>query len=304
MIPNKANIDLVFRALSAVFTHAYTSAETRWEAIAMLVPSGSAIQEYPWLTKFPQMREWVGERVVEQVAAHVYRLRNRDFQAAIEIDRNDFEDDQMEMHAAAARGAGESAALWPDETVFEAVNSAFTTGLCHDGKPFFHAAHPLENADPFPNLMTKALDASSLAKAKASFGAAETMLMEMTDPEGRPLGLRPDRLLVPPALKAEANLLMTSDRLGGDDPNPYKGAATVECSARLTSKTAWSLTSMGGGGLKPFLWQLRKAAQIDMVTDPSDFHVFNTRKLLIGVHGRGEAGYTLPQLAVGSTGVD
>lgn len=302
MTPNKTNIDLVFRSLSAEFNNAYQQAAPMWMQIAMLVNSGTSIQEYPWLTNFPQMREWIGERAVKALAAHVYRLRNRDFESTIEIDRNDFDDDQLSMYAAQAQSVGDSAGNWPDEMVFGAINNSFDAdkGKCHDGKAFFAADHPLDNAPAFSNLITAALQADTQANAAAGFGAAETKLMEMQDPDGRPLGLMPKVLLVPPALKATANILMTADRLD-DKPNPYKGAAKPVCSARLTSRTAWFLLS-SSAKLQPFLWQLRKAPAFDAVTDPSDSLVFKNRKLLFGIHGRGEAGYTLPQLAVGSTG--
>ena len=304
MTPNRTNIELAFRNLSAAFNNAYTSASVMWAMIAMQITSTTKTEEYPWLTRFPQMRKWVGERTIRQLAAHAYRLENEDHEATIAIDKNDFEDDRLNMYAGQARSAGEAARLWADEMVFGAVNNAFDAdkGKCHDGRAFFADDHPLDGAPAFDNLLTAALQADSLANAAASFGAAETMLMEMTDPEGRPLGLEPKHLLVPPALKATANLLMTVDRLGGDDPNPYKGAAEVVCSSRLTSRTAWFLLAEGGGGLKPFLWQLRKQPQIDSLMQPDNPHVFMKREYLFGIHGRGVAGYTLPQLAVGSTG--
>ena len=301
MIPNRQNLELVFRSLSAEFNNAYGAAKPTWMAIAMMVNSSTLNEEYPWLQNFPKMREWITERQIKQLAAHVYRLRNRDFEATIGIDRNDFDDDRMGAHRTEAAGAGQSAGLWPDEMVYEAVDKSFAA-LCHDGRPFFADNHPLDNGETFDNLMTEALAADSLAAARGSFGVAETRLMEMKDPEGRPLGLMPKKLLVPPALKATARLLMESDRLGGDDPNPYRGAAEVECSSRLTSRTAWFLTAEGGGGMKPFLWQLRKTPEIDSIMSPNSDHVFKRREYLFGIHGRGEAGYTLPQLAIGSTG--
>ncbi len=313
MTPNRANIELVFKNLSAAFNNAYGQAAPTWPSIAMLVNSTTSITEHPWLTNFPQMRRWIGERAVKQLAAHVYRLKNLDYEATIAVDKNDIMDDQLGMYAREAAGAGVSAGNWPDEMVFNAANNAFNASYedpetgeqvanaCHDGKAFFAADHPLDDADPFSNLLTAALKADTQANAEASFGKAETMLMEMKDPEGRPLGLQPKTLLVPPALKATANILMMADRLD-DKPNPYKGSATVKCSPRLTSKTAWMLLAEGGNGLLPFLWQLRQAPQIDTVMDPTNPHVFNRREYLYGIHGRGAAGYTLPQLAVGSTG--
>ena len=303
MTPNRTNIELAFQNLSAAFNSAYTAAVTTWAMIAMRVDSTTGEEQYPWLANFPQMREWVGERTLKQLAAHIYALRNRDFEATVAIDRNHFLDDRLSMYAAQARGAGTSAGNWPDEMVYGAVSNAFDAakGKCHDGKAFFADDHPLDNAAAFDNKLAAALKADTQANAEASFGKAETMLMEMKDPEGRPLGLEPKALLVPPALKATGRILMEADRLD-DKPNPYKGSAEVVCSSRLTSKTAWFLLAEGGGGLMPFLWQVRQDPQIDTLMDPDNPHVFMNREYLFGIHGRGEAGYTLPQLAVGSTG--
>ena len=300
---NRSNIELVFQGLKASFNDAYASAATVYAMIALEVSSSTAIEEYPWLSNFPQMREWVDERHVKQLDAYGYSLRNKDHEATIEIDKNDFRDDRLGMYATAMRGAGEAAARWPDEMVIGAVNNGFSAskGKCWDGKAFFAEDHPLSGKKKFANKLTPALKADTQANAMAGFGKAETMLMEMADPEGRPLGLMPKILLVPPALKATATVLMTADRLD-DKPNPYKGSAEVVCSPRLTSKTAWFLLGEGPGGMKPFLWQLRQAPEIEMITDPQHPAVFNRRKLPVGVHARGIAGYTLPQFAVGSDG--
>ena len=301
MTPNKTNIDLVFRGLKAEFTNAYQAAETTWERIAMSVSSMTATEEYPWLTRFPQMRQWVDERVIKQLTAHIYQLRNEDWEATIAVDRNDMEDDRLGMYSTQARGAGESARLWADERVYDAIDNSFTA-VCHDGQPFFADAHPLSDGGPaFDNKIDNALQSETVALAAGSFGKAETMIMEMTDPEGRPLGLMPELLVVPPALKAPATVMMMADRLD-DKPNPYKESAQVVVSSRLTSRTAWFLIARGPAGLRPFIWQLRKQPEIAMLTDPDNPHVFMKRELLFGIHGRGVAGYTLPQLAVGSTG--
>ena len=313
MLVNRDSINLVFRSLRAEFRNAYTREEPKWPLYAMQTSSSTKVEEHPWLTDFPQMREWVDERRLKQLLAHNYTLVNRDFESTIRIDRNDFDDDRLGLLSTQARGAGDAARSWKDELVATAVNNSFNASYtdtrgtkvdvrCHDGKPFFAADHPLDEAPAFSNKLDKALKADSLADASASFGAAETMLMEMTDWEGRPMGLTPKVLLVPPALKATASLLMLGDKLGGDDPNPYKGAATVVCSARLSSKTRWFLTAEGGGGLLPFLLQLRKEPTPEQMMDPDNPHVFLKREYLFGVHGRGASGYTLPQLAVGSTG--
>ncbi|MDR8247871.1 head protein, partial [Acinetobacter baumannii] len=79
-----------------------------------------------------------------------------------------------------------------------------------------------KNAKVFSNKLTKALSVSTLAAAQASLGAAMTMMQELKDSEGKPLNLKANLLVVPPALREVANALMTTDRLEDGKVNPYK----------------------------------------------------------------------------------
>ena len=258
MIVNKASLDGLFRNLRAEFNVAYGEAVVTWMAIATLVQSTTAREDYRWFSLFPQMREWVGERTVKSLAAFGYNAPNLRFEATITVNRDDLEDNILGIYQAQAQGAGISAALWPDELVYGAVNNSFDAakGKCHDGKAFFAEDHPLEEADAFLNMLTAQLKVDSLENAQASFGKARTMLETAKDQEGLSMGATSDVLLVPPALRDTASTLLMGDRLGGDDPNPYKNSAELVESPRLTSATAWFLLHTKGP-LKPFIFQRR-----------------------------------------------
>ena len=301
MISNRENLDGLMRNLRAEFQAAYGDANPTWTEIATRINSDTSVEDYKWFSRFPRMREWLDERTIKALAAHSYRVPNRDFEATISVARNDFEDDRLGIYRAQAEGAGTAAALWPDELVYEAVNDSFDAdALCHDGRPFFDDAHPLGNAPAFGNKLSARLAADTQANAIASYGAARVKLMEMTDEDGNPMGLMPDRLLVPPALEATAQILIMSDRLD-DKPNPYKGTARVTVSPRLTSATAWFLLATSVP-LKPFIFQSRRDPDIDYLMDPSNPEVFRYKHFLFGTDSRGAAAYGLPQCAVGSTG--
>ena len=303
MIVNRAALDGLFRNLRAEFNAAYAEAVVTYMMIATVIQSSSGREDYRWFSRFPKMRRWIGERTVKSLAAFGYNVPNLDFEATIAVDRNDIMDDNLGIYAAQARMAGLSARLWPDETVYDAVNNSFEAE-CHDGKPFFHGAHPLSSAPDFSNLMTVQLRADSLENARASLGAARTALQTATDEEGRPMGASLDVLLVPPALEDTATILLTSDRLGGDDPNPYKGAAEMVVSPRLTSPTAWFALHTKGM-LKPFIFQERMAPELVAQDNPEqNERAFMRKEYLYGVDSRGNAAYGLPQCAQGSTGAD
>ena len=179
-------------------------------------------------------------------------------------------------------------------------STAASANKCYDGKTFFATNHPVGNKN-VSNKGTKALSVETFEQAQASFGAARTAMRKFLDDEGRPLGIMPRVLLVPPALEDTARGLMMVERLEDGKPNIYKGAAEVVVDARLTSDTAWFLLDTTQP-VKPLIYQERKAPifveQTDMVSDS----VFLRKKYRYGVECRGAGGYGFWQMAYGSTG--
>lgn len=310
MIFNGSNAQLVLRALfsnlSKAYDGAFDTAQPDWDAVATLVPSNSKTNDYAWMQKFPRMREWLGEKTLNKLSGHTYSLTNKDFEATVEVDRNDIEDDNLGIYAPMAQSAGESAKLWPDDLVFGCLTRGFVE-KCYDGLSFYHAAHVLIDSKGKKrldsNLLTKKLSIASLADAQASFGAARTLLRGRKDEEGRPLKLMPTLLVVPPALEDVANTLMTVDRLEDGKPNLYKGAAKVLVCAWLETETEWHVLDTSRV-IKPIVFQQRKKPTFVQQTDQSSDAVFMQKKFRFGAESRGAAGYGLWQMAVGSTGTD
>lgn len=306
MIVNKATLGAVFINLKTTFNNAFAAAPAQWEKIAMLVPSSSGQNDYKWLATFPRMKKWIGDKQIKALAAFSYTIVNNDFEATVEVDRNDIEDDQLGIYAPQAQMAGESAKQLPDEIVFDLVDKGFAS-KCFDGQYFFDADHPGKAADgteiSVSNMFAKALSIDTTAKARASYGAARTAMKKFKDDEGRPLNITPNVLLVGPALEDTANALMTADRLEDGKTNPYKGTATVIVDAHLTSDTAWYLLDTSKP-VKPFIYQQRKSPEFVQQTNPEADDVFNRKKFKFGAEARCAGGYGFWQLAYGSTGTD
>jgi phage major head subunit gpT-like protein len=304
VIVNKSALDGVFFNLKTTYNRALQAAEPEWNKIAMMVSSGSSENRYKWMERFPAMRKWVGEKVVKQLKGQGYTIINDDFEATIEVDRNDIEDDTLGIYGPEAEMAGYSAAHLPDELVFDLVNAGFVE-LCYDGQPFFDTDHPVKTKDgntvSVSNKGTAALSFATLAAAQASFGAARTALRKMKDDEERPLNIKPNILLVGPALEDTARALMMVDRLEDGKPNPFKGSAEVVVSSRLTSDTAWFLLDTTKP-VKPFIYQERKAPVFVSQTNMDSESVFMQKKYRYGAEARGAAGYSFWQMAYGSTG--
>lgn len=304
MIVNKSALDGVFFNLKTMYNRALQAAEPEWDKIAMKVTSGSSENRYKWMERFPAMRKWVGEKVVKQLKGQGYTIINDDFEATIEVDRNDIEDDTLGIYGPEAEMAGYSAAHLPDELVFDLVNAGFVE-LGYDGQPFFDTDHPVRKKDgsvvSVSNKGTAKLSFATLAAAQASFGAGRTALRKMKDDEERPLNIKPNILLVGAALEDTAKALMSVDRLEDGKPNPYKNAAEVVVSSRITSDTAWFLLDTTKP-VKPFIYQERKAPVFVSQTNMDSDSVFLQKKYRYGAEARGAAGYSFWQMAYGSDG--
>lgn len=295
MIINKSTIAALFVNIKTSFQMAFNDTKVVWDKIAMRIPSTGAQNDYAWLERFPKMRRWVGEKHIKNLKANRYVIANADFEATIEVKKNDIKDDNLGMVAIQAQSAGKSAKEWADDLVLNAVNKG-TTELCFDGQYFFDTDHPVGDTT-VSNKLSNALSISTLAAAMGSFGAASTLMKGYKDEEGQPLGCKPSVLLVPPALEDTANVLMTADRLEDGKPNPYKGACIVVSDARISSATAWYLLDMSHP-IKPFIFQEREAPNFVEQTNMDSDDVFSRGVYKFGVEARGEAGYGFWQMAV------
>lgn len=299
MLVNASVLSAVFLNLRTDFNKAFQAAPSQWAKVAMKVPSGSSQNDYKWLSAFPKMRKWIGDKQIKNLAAFSYTIVNDDWEVTIEVDRNHIEDDTLGIYGPQAQMAGFSAAQLPDEIVFALLDGAFSN-QCYDGKAFFADDHPVGTGS-VDNAGSAVLKADSLANAAASYGAARTALRKMKDDEGRPLDVDPNLLVVPPALGDTAQILLSADKFG-DDPNPYRGTAEVVVSPWLTSDTAWFLLDTRKP-VKPLIYQERKAPVFVQQVGMDNDDVFNRRVFKYGAEARAAGGYGFWQMAYGSTGL-
>ncbi len=305
MLVNGSAIRSVFTGLSTQFHNALVAVPTDYQATTMTVPSNGSGVDYAWLSRFPKMRQWVGDKHIKALALGNYYVKNLDWETTIAVDRNDLEDDQLGIYNAQAQMAGQSAGELYGDIITSLKNAAFT-GLGMDGVAYYSDSHTLTSADGTvrtqDNKLTAALSAASLSALVGSYGAARQAIMGFADEEGQPLGLMPDLLEVPPALEAVALIIANADKLADDSPNPYRGTCRVKVNPRLTSSTAWMLHVSNRGAIKPFVLQTRKAPTFVSQTSMENDDVFNRREFKFGAEARAAGAYGFWQLSVGSSG--
>lgn len=139
----------LFAGYRAEYQKALAAAQqtTQWAKVATLVPSSTSENIYPWLGQFPTLREWIGARVLKDMAAHGYAIKNRKFEGTVTIERDKVEDDLAGVFMPMFTEMGRAAAYHPESLVFELLKAGFTTA-CYDGQNFFDEEHPVyENTD-------------------------------------------------------------------------------------------------------------------------------------------------------------
>ena len=302
---NSARIEAASAGFRAVFLKAFEGADLDWSALAMQTTSSSATETYDFLTGLPGMKELIREVKLEDIATAGFSIANKEWEATVPVPRAIIERDNEGLIRPQFAELGTNARNHPRTLLATLLNNSFVA-LDYTGTAFFAASKPYNKDDKskgaptFTNKITTALSA-------ASFVVARTALRKMTDAKGNNLGLGMKlTLIVPPALEETANKLRTAENIsvtgGSTETNTLRGTFEVKVLNELTSDTAWFLVE-SGREIKPLIVQMEVQPEFIAADDPKIPHVLLQKKFIYQAYYRGNAGYALPQLAFGSTGV-
>jgi len=290
---NPALLAQMNQAFKARFARGIARAGTSWRSIAMEVNSTSAVEVYPMLGGLGPLREWVGNRIAEELSMGEMAMTNKHFEKTLRVNKNKIADDQFGVYGNEAEMLGDQAERHPDQLVYKLLEAGFTT-VGFDGQYFFDTDHPVGDGTA-SNKGTTALSATS-------YGVARAQMRALKDAEGETLDITPDLLLVPPALEETARNILEADRVdvgGVGATNIWKGSATLVVSNRLTDVTDWFLFDTSKP-IKALIMQFRKRPQLVAQNSLTDDSVFWRNEFVWGVDYRGNAGYALWQLAFGA----
>ena len=143
MIINQAAMAGIYKTFSTIFNQALEAAASQVDLVAMRVPSTGRSVDYKWLGNFPQMREWLGDRVIKDLSGFHYEIVNKPYESTIEVDRDDIEDDQIGVYTPMIQGLAQSAKVHPDILAFALLKLGFST-KCYDGQYFFDTDHEVK----------------------------------------------------------------------------------------------------------------------------------------------------------------
>ena len=142
LVINAANLRTLYTAFNSAFKGGYALAKPMWEQVATMVPSTTGTEEYGWLGMTTKYREWLGERVYQNLKSHGYSIKNKPFESTIAVPRDAIDDDQFGVYSPLMAQMGQDAALHPDELIFGALLAGLNTP-CFDGQYFFDTDHPV-----------------------------------------------------------------------------------------------------------------------------------------------------------------
>ena len=292
MIVNPQTLRGIYVAFNTLFNKAFEGETPLYEKIATISPSTTDAETYAWLGDIPGMREWIGEREIQNITGSDYTIKTKDFELTVGVDRNAIEDDKIGLYNPSIQMLAQAAAMHPDELIFTLLATGFAA-KCYDGKAFFSTEHEV-GKNKVSNMTHAKLTLDAYVAARAA-------MMSLTNAKGRPLNLVPDTLVVAPALEKEARDILVADFINGTK-NTMQGTAKPLVVPQLSGHdSAWYLLCTSRP-IKPLIYQQRKKAKFVSKTNETDDNVFMSKKFLYGADSRGNAGFGFWQMAYGSDG--
>ena len=278
--------ELLTAGLKTVFFQTFGETPAQWDKIATVVPSERDTEQYAWLGALPGMREFLDERSPADLKPYSYAIKNKTWESTLSIDRTALEDDQYGQIALRVRQMAMVAKQHLDSIVFGLLGLGFTSSG-YDGVPFFgtHA-----QGAPQSNKGADALNSGSLQ-------TAITTMMRFTDDQGRPMGTRPNLLVIPPELYWEATQLLNSSFFPDPAPigtqdlaiNPLRGMLTLLTTPYLASPANWFLLDTGRV-VRALVLQMRKEFEFQTLESSSE-NGFLRDQFLYGVRARYNVGF-------------
>lgn len=282
------NLNSFFYAINGNFNKGLGQVWTGYEKFSVVLSSSTLMEKYPMLLMTGAMREWIGERVVNEMSGKMVTVINRDFERTEGVNRNDLEDDTFGFFAPMFEMIGtEAGNLW-GRLATEALTSP---GKWADGAAFF-GSRKIGKAT-INNLVSGALTAENYETARAR-------MMAFTEADGKtPLGLVPNLLVVGNSLEGAAKRIFKTDLVVENNAtvsNIHRDEVEILLDPFLSGND-WFLCCTNRG-MKPLAVQKRKVGTLQRWDRESDECVKNRKRYEYGIDHRGAAAAICPHLII------
>jgi phage major head subunit gpT-like protein len=146
MLVNASNLDSLRVGFKTSFMNGLGTAPSQYLRVATVVPASTKEQKYGWLGKIPRVREWIGQRAVQNLEQHDYAIKEKPWELTIAVNRDDIETDNLGIYSPLFQMMGESTGSQWEQLVWDLAKNGWAT-LCYDGQDFFDTDHPVLDAN-------------------------------------------------------------------------------------------------------------------------------------------------------------
>lgn len=241
MIVNPEALASINAQFKKAWNEAFNAVKTNHEEFTMVIPSTSASNDYGWVGSLADIREWIGDRVINDLSVHTYSIKNKDFELSHGVKRTDIEDDNLGIAQVIFKGHGKKFGEFPGKMSWNILKDGFAH-VCYDGQYYFDTDHPV-----YPN--------------SDGTGVAETVSNIQSGAGASPLWVLLDlsQMLLPVVWQDRKKPVFTSmTKL--DDEHVF-----------TTNNFRWGTDSRGNSGLT--LWQLAYASKEPLTRENADANI-------------------------------
>jgi len=291
----KFNYTTIGRGLKAAFVKAYDNGEDPSDVMQFIMETTSTgrDEEYGWLGNSPKMREWIGDRKLSKLNSFDYKLKNKDYEATLDVKVNDIEDDRLGNYKTRINDLATQARLHPRDLFFEAL-LAGETELCYDGSPFFSASHQDSEASGVQsNIYTST--GTTLAQIKADLVGVSAEMKCLLDDLGKPFDVSKITIgiICHPDLENQFDELNTLAQINNSS-NSMKGKISTIVTSCEIAPAEWYFSNIKANGVKPIIRQVRQKAKFGSLEANSE-NGFMRKIYYYGIDSREVFGYGLWQ---------
>lgn len=301
----------LYQQVDMRYSAAQLQTPTHWDYVATQVPSKTAKNVYPWMSKLPAFKEWNGDNEDSNVKSRDYTLVNKVFRMGFDIMKDDIADDTIGLFGDVVADAGRARAEFPDLNVFKTLEAG-DSSVCWDGQFFYDTDHPVDIDDSskgqFSNLLIGA-NYDWTVDPVGTFRQVRAAMMKFQRDDGTRVGIVPNILIAGPDMegyvaKAVEATFVTDIVKNAGTPVAAAGVTNVYIGKAIGIISPWIQSSTRvhalctTRGLKPLLYQLREDEGLIASVDPTSVNVMRERKFKWGHFIRAAFGYGLPQFAL------
>jgi phage major head subunit gpT-like protein len=279
------------------------------DAISNYFNSDQDVEKYAMLGMTPQMREWIGGRQSKGLRDASFEIRNKHFEATLEILLTDLRRDKTgqvraRINEFVARSDSHFATL---------LSTLLTNGesaLCYDGQYFFDTDHSEGESGSQSNSITTDISALPAAVHGAATAPSPEEMQQailksivtmfgFVDDQGEPINENASQFLVmvPVGLSLATQAALTTVRQAGVstfDVENFTIRAAVNPRLTWTDKFATFRTD---GSIKPLIRQEETKPVLQMKDENSEY-AFDNKAIQLGIDSWRNVGYGRWQGAV------